>query len=107
MTDTPEQAPDFESVINAVLEDTPLTVTERRATAAAILGRVQTNLRQPHAAADLGEFEAGVRAIAQQVAAVRRQTVAPSEPSTSEVNALINGLCQRYHLPWPICPADD
>jgi hypothetical protein len=107
VTDTPEQAPDFEGIINRVLEDTPLTGTQRRSIAVALLDRVQTNLEDSRGVFDLGEFEEGVRTIAQQVASVRQETVPPSELSASEVGVLISGLCDRIHLPWPICPADD
>lgn len=105
MTDTPGQVPDFEGIINRVLEDAPITATERRTIATTILGRVRRNLERSEAVVDLGQFEEGVRIIAQQVAVALPQTEPPSELSASQVNFLISGLCERIHLPWPICPA--
>ena len=67
---------------------------------------MQTNLEHSVGCSDLGEFE-GVGTWQEQVASVRRRLLPPSELSASEVGALINGLCDRIHLPWPICRADD
>ena len=102
MTDNTERTPDLGAVINGVLESMPLTTVESQSIATALVDRVRTNLRQhPDEAIDLREFEDGVRTIAQLATLVR--TVPPSM-STAQANALINRLCERYDLPWPICP---
>jgi hypothetical protein len=107
VTATPRAEPDFEGIINRVLEDTSLTASQRRSIVTALLGRVRTNLRRSEAVIDLREFERGVRVIAQQVAS-QPQTVPPSELSASQVGGLIDRLCAgRVRPPYPICPARD
>jgi hypothetical protein len=100
-----EGTPDLGAVINGVLEGMPLSAAERQSIATALIDRVQANLRQhPDKAIDLREFERGVRTIARQATATGQETVPPSELSTAQASVFINGLCDRYDLPWPICP---
>ena len=108
MTDTPGQTPDIEVVISRGLQHPRLTLVERQSIAAALRARVQTNLaRDPDRVVDLETFEEGIRDIAEQAVLGRQLTEPPSQLSVSQANFLINGLCERFDLPWPICPADD
>jgi len=98
----------YEAVLNRAVESTDLPPDERRVLREALAGRVRRNTSKAVRDVDQARLSTAVQQISAELHGPARADVLEQQPlSVRQVDSLIDDLCGRYHLPWPICPADD
>lgn len=107
MTDGTASAADYESIIRQATGDAGLSGDDREMVASALTERVRTNISRSRGAVDPAQLSRAVTTAVRDLAAQQTEGLRTEGLSQADVNAFLDSLCDRIHLPYPLCPADD
>lgn len=100
--------PAYEAVLNQAVESSELLPEQRQVLQDALAGRIRRNTGKASHDVDQARLSAAVEQISAELRGPARSDAIEQQPlSVRQVDSVIDDLCERYHLPWPICPADD
>ena len=108
-------APDSDSeesyvaIVRRGVEDSSISEANRDIAENAILARIITNTGGSSRAVDPSELRSSVEDTARQLQAEidRLQGLGIAGAAGPNIGRLLDGICERIHLPWPICCAND
>jgi len=102
-----ERAP--EDVVRRAMDQSELPDRQREIVKDVLIGRIRRNAGASTREVDHEQLFSSVEQILGELArpSVRHDFAEPQPLSVEQVNSVVDSLCERYHLPWPICPADD
>jgi hypothetical protein len=72
----------------------------------ALTARVATNLTDADAEVDLEHLENAALTVVRQWTSQRTESLLPHDVSSeAQINQFVDSLCEKVHLPWPLCAA--
>jgi len=100
---------DYVTIVRGGVEDSPASAANREVFENAILARIITNTRDSSRAVDPSELRSSVEEAAGQLQAEidRLRGLGIAGAAGPNMGKLLDGICERIHLPWPICCAND
>ena len=99
----------YAAVVRRGVEDSPVSEANRGIVENAILARIITNTRDSARTVDPSELRSSVEETAEQLQAEidRVLGLGIAGAAGPNIGKLLDDICERIHLPWPICCAND
>jgi hypothetical protein len=99
----------YADIVHRGMENSSINETDRDIVGNAILARIITNTRDSSRAVDPSELRSSVEETSRQIQAEidRLQGLGIAGAAGPNIGRLLDGICERIHLPWPICCAND
>jgi hypothetical protein len=99
----------YAAVVRRGVEDSSISVANRDIVEDVILARIVTNTRDSFRTVDPSELRSSVEESARQLQAEidRLKGLGIAGAAGPNMGKLLDGICERIHLPWPICCAND
>jgi hypothetical protein len=99
----------YAEIVRRGVADSSISEANRDIVANAILARVIINTGDSSRAVDPSELRSSVEETARQIQAEidRLRGLGIAGAAGPNMGRLLDGICERIHLPWPICCADD
>lgn len=101
--------PAHEAVVHHALNQAELPGQQREIVEDVLIDKMRRNAGVSTQEVDQEELSTAVETILGELArsSARYDFVEPQHLSAEQVDSIIDSVCKRYRLPWPICPADD
>jgi len=100
---------EYAEVVRRGVEESSISEASRGVVEEAILARIIANTRDSSRVVDQSELRSSVEETARQLQAEidRLRGLGIAGAAGPNVKRLLDGICERIHLPWPICCAND
>lgn len=100
-------AAEYEFVIHQVVAETGVPSDVQRVLERALSERVRANVERSQRQFDAGVLRDALIPALRDFASFGTEGLRPEELTEADVAAFFDSLCERFHLPYPLCPADD
>ena len=99
----------YAAIVRRGVEDSSISEANREITENAILARIIANTRDSSRVVDQSELRSSVEETARRLQAEidRLRGLGIAGAAGPNIGRLLDGICERIHLPWPICSAND